>query len=81
MLTPAELRQVIDDLPVVELKSVVLLRQRRTDPTLNIPQEQVVEATHQLITYTQSCQNLADVIRKMPPIPATDPALVEDFPL
>ena len=81
MLTPSAFLQLMNDMPVVALKSVALLRQRRTDPTLSVSSDEIVGATQELLVYTEACQKMAQTIRKMPPVPVTDPALVEDFPL
>jgi hypothetical protein len=80
-VTHEALIEVLNGLSPVALEGVVLLREYRATGQLPSDPERIGAATTQLIQYTESCERAGRTLAKLRPIAATDPDLVEDYPL
>jgi hypothetical protein len=63
------LRDTLAQVKPVNLLGVRLLEAHPTPTTASIPREMLKEAVSELIAYTQTCQDLAQNLRQLKPIP------------
>jgi hypothetical protein len=63
------LRDTLAQVEPVNLLGVRLLEAHPTPTTTSIPREMLKEAVSELIAYTQTCQDLAQNLRQLKPIP------------
>lgn len=74
------LHTCLADLPPVELKGMVLLRQHHPVGQLfptGLPREVVAEAVTEIVGYTRRCQYAAEQLSALTAIPLTTFAIVE----
>lgn len=82
--TTAQLVECLEQIPPAELKGLELLRRLRLQSGEWFPagasSEEVIEATTQLIAYTQMCSAAAARLEKLTPVILTSISIME-FPL
>lgn len=85
-LTIESLRDCLAGLPPVELKGMVLLKERRPHgqffPQLEggqigIAREIIAEAVTEIVSYTERCRRAAQQLAKLTPIPLTTFSILE----
>lgn len=83
-MTTEYLVECLRQIPPVELKGLELLRRLRLQTGEWFPtgasSGEVIEATTQLIAYTQACSTAANRLERLTPVLLTDISVVE-FPL
>lgn len=76
-----DLIDALCNVPPLELKGVVLLREYHATGKLPEDRQQLIEATEELVAYTDTCTKTAHALASLEPIPAADEALAEGYPL
>ena len=83
-MTTNKLVECLEQIPPAELKGLELLRRLRLQTGEWFPagasSSEVIEATTQLIAYTQVCNTAANRLEKLTPVILTEISVVE-FPL
>lgn len=81
MTAQGALLDVLMGLEPKALVAVNLLRDYRESGEMPTDGETLSHATRELIAYTGACEKMAGQLVTLQPVPAADPALVEEYPL
>lgn len=80
-LTHADLLTALTNVPPLLLDGVALLRESRATGRLPSDRQRQIDATQELVAYTGACGRTAELLRALQPVPASEQALVEGYPL
>lgn len=73
--------EALDALPELELEAVRLFRQHRQTGEVPKDAEALAQANQSLTAYTASCERFASNLASLSPVPVTDPAMTDTYPL